>query len=221
MSTATGTSELREYRVTSNKEISPEVYVISVKRDFDFAPGQVIKLALDRESPPRIYSLCSGNRDIDASVLFNIKQTGSLTPRLASSKPGDKILMSAPYGSFTGDSSAAWWIGTGTGIAPYYSMLRSGLGSNKKLIHGVKYLNQFYFGDELARKMGENYIRCCSRESATGVFSGRITTYIEEMENLPDLKYFLCGNALMVVEVRDLLISRGIPFEKIVAEIYF
>ncbi len=31
----------------------------------------------------------------------------------------------------------------------------------------------------------------------------------------------LCGNAEMVVEVRDLLISRGIPFGQIRAEIYF
>jgi ferredoxin/flavodoxin---NADP+ reductase len=221
MTATTSTSELKEYRVTSNKEISPEVYVISVKRDFDFSPGQVVKLALDRDSPPRIYSLCSGNRDIDASFLFNVKESGSLTPRLASLKPADKILLSAPYGSFTGDTSAAWWIGSGTGIAPYYSMLRSGLGMNKILIHGVRFLNQFYFGDELVREMGENYIRCCSRESDTGVFSGRITAYVEQVENLPDVKYFLCGNALMVVEVRDLLIARGISFEKIIAEIYF
>jgi ferredoxin/flavodoxin---NADP+ reductase len=221
MTAATGTSELKEFRVTSNIEISPEVYVISVKRDFDFTPGQVVKLALDRESPPRIYSLCSGNKDVDVSILFNVKEKGSLTPRLAKRRPGDKILMSAPYGSFTDDSSPAWWISSGTGIAPYYSMLRSGLGMNKKLIHGVRFLNQFYFQDELSLKMGSNYIRCCTRESANGVFNWRITKYIEQFENLPDLKYFLCGNALMVVEVRDILIARGIPFENIVAEIYF
>ncbi len=221
MSAATGTTELKEYRVTSNIEISPEVYVISVKRDFEFTPGQVVKLALDGESPPRIYSLCSGNQDSNASILFNIKEKGSLTPRLAKRRPGDKVLMSAPYGSFTGDEGPAWWISSGTGIAPYYSMLRSGLGMNKKLIHGVRFLNQFYFEDELARKMGDDYIRCCSRESAPGIFGGRITTYIDHLENLPDLNYYLCGSALMVVEVRDLLIARGVPYEKIVAEIYF
>jgi ferredoxin--NADP+ reductase len=35
------------------------------------------------------------------------------------------------------------------------------------------------------------------------------------------VNYYLCGKALMVVEVRDLLISRGIPFENILSEIYF
>jgi ferredoxin--NADP+ reductase len=39
--------------------------------------------------------------------------------------------------------------------------------------------------------------------------------------NLPKVKYFICGQALMVVEIRDLLIQKGIPFENIMAEIYF
>ncbi len=34
-------------------------------------------------------------------------------------------------------------------------------------------------------------------------------------------KYYLCGNPLMVNEVRDLLIERGIPFDNILSEIFF
>lgn len=221
MDTVKHNPELKEYHVTSNDVISPGVHIISVKRDFDFIPGQVIKLALDRESPPRIYSICSGNSDTNVSVLFNVKNDGSLTPRMSKLQPGDKILVSAPYGSFTGDDGPAWWIASGTGIAPYYSMLRSGLNGNKKLIHGVRFLNQFYFEEELEQKMGENYIRCCSRESSAHVYNGRITNYIENLDTLPDVKYFLCGSAIMVVEVRDLLIARGVSFEKVNSEIYF
>jgi ferredoxin--NADP+ reductase len=36
-----------------------------------------------------------------------------------------------------------------------------------------------------------------------------------------DQKYYLCGSAEMVVESREILISKGIPFNNIVAEIYF
>ncbi|HDR51432.1 MAG TPA: FAD-dependent oxidoreductase, partial [Mariniphaga anaerophila] len=135
--------------------------------------------------------------------------------------PGDKILVSEPYGSFTGVAEPAWWIATGTGIAPFYSMLRSGLGENKKLIHGVSFLNQFYFEDELEQALDSNYIRCCSRESSCNTFPGRVSDYISGLEQLPDVRYFLCGKALMVVEMRDLLISKRIPFENILAEIYF
>ena len=57
--------------------------------------------------------------------------------------PGNEILVSEPYGSFLGTGEPAWLIATGTGIAPFYSMFRSGLGENTKLIHGVSYRNNF------------------------------------------------------------------------------
>jgi len=214
-------SVLHEYLLTNNLEISPGVHLISFKRDFEFLPGQVVKIAVDFDHPPRIYSICSGNKSDEVSILFNIKEDGFLTPKMAGMIPGDKILVSLPYGSFTSTTEKAWFIATGTGIAPFYSMLASGLNKGKKLIHGVRFLNQFYFEDELDSELNENYVRCCSRESSCNTFHGRVTDYLNEMANLPDLKYYICGQALMVVEVRDLLIKKGIQFENIMAEIYF
>ena len=214
--------ELKEVTITQNLEISPEVYLISWKRTHDFHPGQVVKITLDPEAPPRIYSICSGNNDPEISVLFNVKEDGFLTPRLAGVIPGMKIWVSKPYGSFKDGNSPAWWIATGTGIAPFYSMFRSGISENKTLIHGVRQVNQFYFEDELEWAMGARYVRCCSREQSCNVFPGRITHYLEQLKELPtNINYYLCGKALMVVEVRDLLISRGVPYENILAEIYF
>ncbi len=207
--------------ITNNLEISPGVHVLSFKRDFDFEPGQVVKIGIDTDHPPRIYSICSGNLENEVGILFNIKEDGFLSPKMAQLVPGDEILVSEPYGSFLGTGEPAWLIATGTGIAPFYSMFRSGLGENTKLIHGVSYLNQFYFEEELEKTLGENYIRCCSRESANHIFHGRITKYFDELQELPPVKYFLCGKALMVVELRDLLIERGVPYENILAEIYF
>jgi len=135
--------------------------------------------------------------------------------------PGDKIFVSKPYGSFTSDGKPAWWIATGTGIAPFNCMLESGIADGKKMIHGVRQLNQFYFEDEWEMALGENYVRCCSRESSCNVFPGRVTDYLSTLHKFPNVKYFVCGKALMVVEVRDLLIEKGVPFENIMAEIYF
>lgn len=213
--------ELYEHELINNIEISPDVHLISVKRDFDFLPGQVVQIGTDRKHPPRIYSICSGNNENELHVLFNIKEDGFLSPRLASMLPGDRIFVSRPYGSFLSTSEPAWWIATGTGIAPFYSMFQSGNFENKKLIHGVRYLNQFYFEDELEWALGKNYVRCCSQETSCNVFPGRVTQYLSEIDKLPDIKYYLCGKALMVVEVRDLLIEKGIHFENIIAEIYF
>lgn len=212
---------LKSYTLTGNSEISPGVFLITFNRPWEFLPGQVVKIALDTNHAPRIYSLCSGNHEQEATILFNIKEDGLLTPKLAGMIPGEKILVSEPYGSFLGTTGPDWWIATGTGIAPFYSMFRSGLGENKTLIHGVSWLNQFYFEDELEWGLGENYVRCCSRESSCDTFPGRVSDYISGLEKLPDVNYYLCGKAIMVVEMRDLLISKGIPFGKIQAEIYF
>lgn len=213
--------DLFEYPLLNNQEISPGVHLISVKRNVDFIPGQVVKIGVNYEHPPRIYSICSGNHDNELKILFNIKEDGFLSPKMAAMIPGDKILISKPYGNFLGSKEAAWCIATGTGIAPFYSMFQSGNFENKKLIHGVSSLNQFYFEDELEWALGQNYLRCCSRESSCDVFPGRVSSYLKNLQELPDVKYFICGKALMVVEVRDLLIEKGIAFENIIAEIYF
>ncbi len=214
--------QLFPVKVTDNTEVSPGVFLISWRQKVSFIPGQVVKLALDQLQPPRIYSLCSGNTGDKFSVLFNIKEDGYLTPRLAAAIPGDELLVSKPYGSFHGDHTPAYWIATGTGIAPFYSMFQSGLSDQKILIHGARNLSQFYFEDELEWALGDRYIRCCSGEQSCNVFPGRVTSYLVERNQFPkDFKYYLCGKSLMVVDVRDLLISKGIPYENIFAEIYF
>lgn len=216
-----GNSTLRPFELTGNEEISPGVHLIAFRRDFTFKPGQVVKIGTNENQPPRIYSICSGNQEEEVRILFNIKEGGRLTPRLAGMIPGESILVSEPYGSFLSDNQSAWWIAAGTGIAPFYSMFRAGLAENKRLIHGARYLNQFYFEDELEWAMGENFVRCCSAETSCNVFPGRVTQYLSEVKHFPDIKYYICGSAIMVVEVRDLLIEKGVPFEKILAEIYF
>ena len=214
--------QLFAVKVTENIELSPGVFLISWLNRSPFIPGQVVKVAVDRTQPPRIYSVCSGNSGDKMSVLFNIKEDGYLTPRLAKAVAGDNIFVSGPYGSFHGDNKPAFWIATGTGISPFYSMFQSGLADNKILIHGVKYLSQFYFEEELEWALGKNYIRCCSRETSDTAYHGRVTDYLLTTNDFPiDYKYYLCGKSLMVVDVRDLLISKGIPYDHIYAEIYF
>ena len=214
--------QLNEIKVISNIEISPGVFHISWKRNFDFTPGQVVKIAIDQLQPPRIYSICSGNQDEKISVLFNIKEDGFLTPRLAVAREGDKLLVSDPYGSFHCGDEPAFWIATGTGIAPFYSKLKSGFSGQKRIIHGARHINQFYFEEEFKNAFGSNYIKCCSGEQSSDFFIGHVTQYLLEQNKFPkDFKYYLCGKSSMVVDVRDLLISNGISYNNIFSEIYF
>ncbi len=208
--------------ISFSEELSPGIYLIAFKRTFDFIAGQVIGIAIRENDARRLYSICSGEEEDEIKILYKVIGEGYLTPQLSDLEPGDTIWITPAGGEFTADREPAVWVASGTGIAPYYSMLRSGLGENKILLHGNRYLEQFHFFDEFQEVLGSNYIRCCSAESGDGVYHGRVTAYLEEQDELdPDLKYYLCGSADMVVETRDILISKGVPFGHIISEIYF
>lgn len=213
---------LTPQRITHSEEIATGVFLLHFKRNFNFKAGQVIGIALEKEGPRRLYSICSGETESEIRILFNVIDEGYLTPRLCDLDEGDSIWITEPRGDFLYDPHPAIWIATGTGIAPFYSMLRSGKFDNKMLIHGERYLERFYFYDEFSERMKDSYLRCCSGEEDNEVFPGRVTDYLMNTDTLPvEFKYYLCGRAEMVVEVRDILIERKIPFNHIISEIYF
>jgi len=214
--------KFKSVSILSNTEISPNVFLLSFKRDFAFKAGQVLGIAVSSNDDARLYSIASGENDENISLLYNIKPGGKLTPNLAILRPGDTLWITVPFGSYAGSDEPAYWIAAGTGIAPFYSMYRSGLGSDKVLIHGSRTTDAFYFSDELLNDFGPRYVRCCSQQEGEGTYHGRVTQYLESLNKLPvDQKYYLCGSAEMVVECREILLSKGIPFSNVVAEIYF
>ena len=210
------------HSLIENRVIDEGVHLLVFKRKFNFLPGQVVAITLDFTIEPRLYSIASGDKDPNLKILFDIKPEGVLTNKLSRLIPGDPVYISNPIGTFTSDNEKAFWIASGTGIAPYVSMLFSGLSDNKILIHGGKSLNSFYFQSEFLASMNERYIRCCSRETAEGIYKGRLTEYLKN-SILPDPGqiFYLCGSAEMIVETRQILIEKGVPFENIMAEIYF
>jgi ferredoxin/flavodoxin---NADP+ reductase len=214
--------KLSKVKVIRQREISPGVFVLSFIRPWDFTAGQVVGLAGHENDEARLYSIASGELDEEVDILYNINPDGKLTPWMAQLNTADNLWVSEPFGSFTGGEEKAWWIASGTGIAPFASMFRTGLYKNKKIIHGGRDLESFYFHQLFEPELKENYIRCSSRENGEGIYHGRITKYLREHSNLPlDEKYYLCGSAEMVVDARDILIEKGIPFDNIISEIYF
>lgn len=203
--------------------IASGVFILSFKRQYDFVPGQIIALTLESKDPePRLYSICSGIKEDVVSILYNIVPGGKITGLLAKLGAGDIVYSSKPYGRFTVGTEKSFWIATGTGIAPFVSMLRSGDVKNSYLIHGGREESSFYFSEEFSVQQGLNYIRCSSTLKKKGYFPGRLTSFLESTDYLPhDSRYYLCGRAEMVVEARDILIARGISYNMIESEIYF
>ncbi len=214
---------MKKVKVTSVKEITEEVFIASLDYQPFFIPGQVVNITEDLSLPPRMYSICSPPDNPSTEILFDLKQDGRLTPYLSKTRAGDFIYVSRPSGNFMcPESEKAFWIASGTGIAPFASMFYAGNTDNKLLIHGGRKLESFYFQHDIAPVMKENYVRCCTTETATDIYPGRLTRWLKEQQELPkDYKYYLCGSAEMVVQTRDILVSKGIAFDSVIAEIYF
>lgn len=214
--------ETFQVKVITNTQIAPGIHVIETEKTGPLIPGQVVAVAMHPDQNLRLYSLASGPSHPFFRILFDIKPQGELTPVLSQLKPGDDLYVSKPFGRFTDQGGDACWIATGTGIAPFVSMMEAGESDNKVLLHGARYLNQFYFANRFRETMGNRYLQFCTQEKGPGIHEGRLTHYLNQDNRVnPELKYYLCGNAEMVVEVRDLLIAKGVPFDQIIAEIYF
>ncbi|MFA9391296.1 MAG: ferredoxin--NADP reductase [Prolixibacteraceae bacterium] len=217
-----GDQYLFKNKVLAIEEVTEGKFLLRFEKQFELKAGHVVAIAIDQSHDPRIYSVCSGEQDEYMQILFYLKGDGLLTPRLSTLKTGNTFYVSKPYGSFMPDvETPMWWIATGTGIAPFYAMMRSGYQA-EMLLHGAREGTHFYFEREFKQALKENYIRCNSGTEGIGDHFGRVTSFLEKVEQLPTRnKYYLCGRALMVVEVRDLLISNGIPYGNIVSEIFF
>lgn len=215
-------TELYIQSVLSNDLVSNTTAILKYKKNEDFKAGQVVKITTNKDIPPRIYSICSAEKDEEISILYKIIPSGKLTPILNNLTSGDQFYVSSPYGSFTANNDPAWFIATGTGIAPFISMIFSGYDKNKTLIHGSRDIQNLYFYKDMRRMLGSNYYPCCATAKDDDIYRGRVTKFISERTDLSqNNKYYLCGKAEMVVEIRDFLINRGIPFQNILSEIYF
>ena len=205
---------LHKTKVHSLRSIADGVYIISFLRNFKFTAGQVVAIDLVSNGQPRLYSIASGEDEEYVDILFDEKPDGNLTPFLSKLNSGDTIYVSEPFGTFTTTRGKAFWIASGTGVAPFVSMARSGLAVDKILIHGGRLDENFYFSDVLESLMTYGYVRCCSQQQDTQNYNGRLTVWLMDNQNLPtNCPYYLCGSPEMVVQVRDILIEKEFHFK--------
>jgi ferredoxin--NADP+ reductase len=208
--------------VLDNRRMDDNTWLISIRRNFSFIPGQCVAITLDFTVSPRLYSIASGIDNAQLDILYKVYHDGLLTPKLSKMKKGDPVYCSNPFGTFTCDDQPAVWIASGTGVAPFASMAFSGITANKRLIHGGRKIESFFFSEKFFELLGPNYIRCSSLEHEDGIYQGRLTAYLSSLQSInKDEMYYLCGSAEMVVETREILIRKGVPINRIMAEIYF
>ena len=204
---------------------------------FGFVPGQWLSLTHtkpDGEEITRAYSIASppdGNR---FAFCLNRVQDGFMSNYLCDLEPGAKISGQGPFGNFIlrPPLRDTVFIATGTGIAPFRSMLHWLLADesrhqNKKiwLLFGSRTEKDIYYHAEFLRLAAEHknfdYLPTLSRGNAD--WQG-VRGYVQEhvssiVSGRADMHAYICGLDKMVSANRQLLKSmewdrKSILYEK-------
>ena len=165
-----------------------------------------------------------------------------VNPGIASSyiftlKPGDKVMMSGPYGDFHpifDSKREMMWVGGGAGMAPLRAqimhMTKTLKTTDRKMsyFYGARALNEvFYLEDFLAiEKEFPNFSfhlaldRPDPAADAAGVkytagFVHQVIydTYLKDHEAPEDIEYYMCGPGPMSKAVENMLDNLGVPRE--------
>ena len=200
-------------------------------------PGEkgIIKLNVRIATPPFDRSV---PRELGPKLL-------PVNPGIASSyvftrKPGDKVMISGPYGEFLlpqndPDNVEYIFVGGGAGMAPLRShimQLFKTLQTGRKVsyFYGARALVEAFYLEDFAEierefpnfKFHLALDRPDPAADAAGVaytagfvHNVMYETYLKDHETPEDIKYFMCGPPMMVASVNKLLDSLGVPVENV------
>jgi ferredoxin-NADP reductase len=202
--------------------LSKKTFELSFERPpaFDFKAGQRIRFF--HEGFERDYSLA--NAPVDPALVLCIRRvaTGGFSSLLSTATSGTQFTISGPHGYFTYQPSPrqAVFVASGTGVAPFCSMIRSGVGGCI-LLHGVGQKTELYYSEEL-QKASTRYVACLSNEKdlPRDAFQGRVTDYLRQHLPVQAYDFYLCGRSEMIRDA-TLLIDNRFSGSHIYTEIFY
>ena len=205
--------------------LTQNVFEIELTRppQLDFEPGQTI--CFIHNSLERYYSLVSTPNDPNLMLCIYQVPQGSFSPVLAKADIGTSFKIAGPCGYFTFNQSERQpvFIATGTGIAPFVSMARSGA-NDFIMLHEVKLAEELYYQDVL-RKHASKYAPCILKTSASepsppGTFDGKAADFIKKKLPPTGYDFYLCGDRVMTREV-TLLVDQHFMGSNVFKEVYY
>ena len=233
---------MRKARFISSRELAPETrhfdFEVIGPEPLRFDPGQFISIVhlVNGREITRAYSIASPrSRENRFSLCLNRVAAGLVSPFLFALAPGDEIEVGDPLGYFTlrHPGRHVVFIATGTGIAPFRSMLLEYLPkyeSKITLLFGARFEEGLLYRAELEDLASEhshfNLLPTITRPTESWkARTGRVQLHIEEALAMasPDpatIDVYICGLKEMVEEVRTLLKGRGLDRKQIISEKY-
>jgi ferredoxin--NADP+ reductase len=197
-----------------------------------FQAGQFVRIALDVEGEriARAFSFVNPPEDPTLEFYGVIVPDGPLSPRLARLRAGDPLFIASNPAGFlvlseVPDARTLWLVATGTGVAPFLSILRTDTPWRRfrevVLVHAARHARELVYREMIAgleKGKGLRYVSFVSREAAPGSLAGRIPAAIRDgrlaaAAGLPlaaeSSHVMLCGNPEMLRDAAAALAERG------------
>jgi predicted ferric reductase len=230
----------RPYLVERAIEERGDAWTLVVRPDghsgFSFQPGQFAWLTL-WSSPfalkehPFSFSSSAARPD---ELRFTIKQLGDFTNRIGTVRPGERVYLDAPHGSFSIDRHDApgyVFLAGGIGIAPIMSMLRTLADRQDRrpllLFYAYSTWERMTFREEIESLSDVLNLRTVFvLAQPPSEWQGEIGFIDAEMlaRHLPDdplsREYFVCGPVPMISACEKFLHQLGVPLAKVRSELF-
>lgn len=239
----------QKYTITiiSKEKIGEHIYFVRfalpVGQSLHFKAGQTVMF---RVAPGVNRSMSIASPPSKAKELLMCHDTAPMGPFsrwTIQSKIGDTIDIVGPLGMFTLDKESQrkkFLIATGTGIAPFRSMLldvfesyqlsalprrQAGVSSQLDLWWGLRHETDIYWNDEftdLTKRFPnfQYYLTLSQPQPSWDGLKGRVTAHLDKIIDI-NAEYYLCGSNGMIGEVKQKLLEAHVPIEHIKNEAFF
>jgi ferredoxin--NADP+ reductase len=220
-----------EGRVIENRHWTDALFSLRVAAPrVAFQAGQFVRIALEPELA-RPFSFVNPPQDPLLEFYGIVVPEGPLSPRLEQLRAGDRLLIASNPAGFLvlseiPDARTLWLVSTGTGIAPFLSILRTEAPWQRfrevVLVHAVRHARELVYG-ELLRQIAQAHplrvVTFVSREKVAGSLEGRIPAAMRDgrLERAAGLaldaagsQVMLCGNPDMLKDAGAALGERGL-----------
>ncbi len=222
-------AKLSDKEVLNEKFIHLYFELVSPSR-MEFQAGQYVSIAMPEGGLRRSYSICSSPvKDHGFELLVDISPDGIGSRYLSGLEFGQEISFLGPLGMFLvpqGNAEEALvFVGTGSGMAPFRSMIFDQLQEKKDtrpmILHwGLRYEEDLFWENDFVElsetfpnftfhpvlsKAGDQWPLC----------RGRVTDCLDVHQLLPNAGYYLCGNAGMLQDTKALLERKEISTDRV------
>ncbi len=224
--------------VIQKDPLTPHTYFVTFKllepSTLTFRAGQCMMLMCGAgvNRTMSIASVPSNTSEI--SMVHDISPMGPGSKWTLGLHLGDKVNFVAPTGVFFFDENSPRkkvFVATGTGIAPFCSMIKDYLDRNGdaqiELYWGLRFEEDRFWTDILdglyERYPNFRWHQILSRppEHWQGL-TGHVTEHVLHSDkDLSVDEYYLCGNKQMIEDVRGKLIAQNVPKDQIKSELFY